>query len=148
VTWVSLWSSLWSHCSWYSIWRIVSRDYGFRNVIYLVWAACCWSVRKECNNHIIEIKALSKDQLVGNIKMVSGSCLNLRKKDFSFDCHQCGWILPFVWASINWSLVCGEGLVVSRGISIFYAVELGANKLLYSFSLKIRMCCGMARDFS
>jgi hypothetical protein len=65
----------------------VSRDYGVRNVIYLVWAAYCWSGREECNNHIFEVKALSKDQPVGSIKMVFGSGLNLRKKDFSFDCY-------------------------------------------------------------
>ncbi|MCH81942.1 cytochrome P450 [Trifolium medium] len=62
--------------------------HGVRNVLYLVWATCCWSIWKERNNHIFKVKALSTDQLVGSIKMVSWWWLKTRKKDFSFDRHQ------------------------------------------------------------
>jgi hypothetical protein len=37
--------------------------------------------------------------------------------------------------------------MVSLGISIFYALDLGAKKLLYSFPSKIKMFCAMTGDF-
>jgi hypothetical protein len=50
-----------------------------------------------------------------------------------------GRIWPFVWISINWVIVCWEGIIVSYGISTLYALNLGAKKLLYYFSLKIKV---------
>jgi hypothetical protein len=59
-----------------------------------------------------------------------------------------GRILIFVWVFIGWFLVCGEGLVVSRGISIFYALDFAAKKFLYSFSSTIMIFCDITRDCS